>query len=52
MRNKNMVTEPCSDICILKKYGKRMKDFELGFSGASKKCTVGIKIDDSFIVEK
>lgn len=42
----------CSDNhCILKKYDDRRDEITLEFAGASKSCTRGIKVDDSFIVQ-
>lgn len=48
----NLMIKFCSDNCILKKYENRREHFKLEFAGASKTCTKGIKVDNSFIVQK
>ncbi len=49
---KDIVIDACSEKCVLKKYEKQKKDFSIEFSGASKSCNIGIRIDGSFIVQK
>jgi Serine/threonine protein kinase len=48
----NLVIRFCSNNCILKKYENRRNEIKLEFAGASKICTKGIKVDNSFIVQK
>jgi len=48
----NLIIDACSEKCILKKFEKLRRKFKLEFAGASKTCTKGIRIDNSFIVQK
>lgn len=52
VKNGVLDIDACSEKCILKKYWNRKSEFKSEFAGASKECTRGIKIDDSFIVQK
>lgn len=52
IKDKKLNIEICSKECILKKYLIRKNEFQIKFAGASKECTSGLKIDNSFIVQK
>lgn len=48
----NLIIDACSENCILKKYENCQHKFRIEFAGASKSCSKGIKVDNSFIVQK